>query len=204
MQTGGCSVELLQPTQEYERSYRDYIAELGDEERYPFPLDFDHTDFPALLRRLQALAEGKDLPAGYVPSSTFWLVETGELVGVSNLRHCLNQQLRHYGGHIGLGIRPSCRKRGLGKTLLGLTIEEAWRRGICEVHVHCYKGNDASAKMIQRSGGELHSEIAEVEPVKVVQRYILTATPDQLLNATETATAHPSYGADGDAAKGNS
>jgi hypothetical protein len=77
------SVELVRPSTKYESSYRAYIVELGDEERYPFPLDFDHKDFPALLRRLNDFEAGRNLPEGYVPSSTYWLVEHGELVGVS-------------------------------------------------------------------------------------------------------------------------
>ncbi len=163
---------LILPSPRYERSYRDYIAELGGEERYPFPLDFDHTDFSALLSRLESLAEGKDLPAGFVPSSTFWLLEAGELVGVSNLRHFLNSRLEHCGGHIGLGIRPSHRRKGLGSRLMGLTIEQASLRGISNIHIHCYKQNAASARIILENRGELQSEIREGNAV--VQRYILS------------------------------
>lgn len=38
-------MQLILPNREYEQSYREYILELGEEERYPFPLDFDHSDF---------------------------------------------------------------------------------------------------------------------------------------------------------------
>lgn len=166
---------LIPPTPALEASYRRYIAELGDAERYPFPLDFDHTDFPALLRRLDGLARGIGVPEGFVPSSTFWLVDDGELVGVSNLRHTLNDRIRHCGGHIGLGIRPSCRGRGLGSTLMRLTIDQARARGIGELHIHCHKHNEASARMIIANGGPLHSEITEGEPPEVVQRFVLPA-----------------------------
>jgi predicted acetyltransferase len=64
------SVELVRPSTKYESSYCSYIEELGDEERYPFPLDFDHKNFPALLRRLNDFEAGRNLPEGYVPSSS--------------------------------------------------------------------------------------------------------------------------------------
>jgi predicted acetyltransferase len=165
------TTELILPRPEFEASYFAYIRELGDEERYPFPLDFEHDDFAALLRRLNDFAAGTNLPAGFVPATTFWLVQGAELVGVSNLRHHLNDRLRHNGGHIGLGIRPSYRGRGLGNLLMALTIQEARRKGITQVHIHCHKSNTASAKMITRNGGVLDSEIAEAGSDEVIQRY---------------------------------
>lgn len=168
---------LVRPSLAYAASYQDYIRELGDEERYPYPLDFDHADFVALLVRLDDLEAGRNLPAGRVASSTYWLVESGALIGVSNLRHRLNDDLRRCGGHIGLGVRPSHRGRGMGSRLLSLTIQKAWQRGIDEVHIHCYKANKASASIIEANGGALHSEIEEGRPGQVVQRYVV-GTPD--------------------------
>jgi predicted acetyltransferase len=173
---------LIKPSLKYESSYRDYIREIGDEERYPFPLDFDHSDFSSLLDRLADFKAGRKLPAGYVASSTFWFVEDGEILGVSNLRHRLNEEIRRCGGHIGLGVRPSQRGRGLGTDLMSLTIQEAWKRGIDEVHIHCYKSNPASAKIIEANGGVLHSEIEEGASASVVQRFVVR-TPNHGFNS---------------------
>lgn len=170
------SFELIRPSEKYECSYRTYIQELGDEERYPFPLDFDHGDFPALIRRLSDFEIGRDLPEGYVPSTTYWLVENKELVGVSNLRHFLNERIFNAGGHIGLGIRPKARGRGLGNLLLSLTITEARKQGIGELHIHCHKHNTVSAKMIVANGGVLSSEFQSAEFSDIVQRFIVAAT----------------------------
>lgn len=173
MPDADASLSLILPCAEYEQSYREYIHELGDDERYPFPLDFDHEDFAALLGRLTDYAEGVGLPEGFVASSTFWLVDGSQLLGVSNLRHELNEMLREHGGHIGLGVRPSAQGRGLGKRLLALTIEEARRRGIAEVHVHCHKSNHASASMILANGGVLQSEGPYGRAGEIVQRYVI-------------------------------
>lgn len=164
-------MQLVLPTAALEASYRNYIHELGSEERYPFPLDFDHSNFAALLARLDEFRNGVNLPEGYVRSTTFWLVQEGELVGVSSLRHHLNERIRHVGGHIGLGIRPAWRGKGLGTSLLGLTLQQARQLGIAQVHVHCHKHNEASARMIRANGGLLESEIeADGE---LVQRYLI-------------------------------
>jgi predicted acetyltransferase len=139
--------------------------------RYPFPLDFDHDDFPKLLQRIQDFKYGVNLPEGWVPSTTYWLVEGKELVGVSNLRAFLNDKLRHVGGHIGLGVRPSMRGRGLGKLLLGLTMDEARKQGLTSLCVHCYKDNLPSARMIMAAGGVLDSEVHA--DGSIVQRYLI-------------------------------
>jgi len=85
----------------------------------------------------------------------------------------LNEQIQYCGGHIGLGIRPSKRGQNFGSRLLELTIQEAWKLGLTELHIHCYKSNLASAKVIQANNGRLHSEI-DVD--QVVQRYVVNKT----------------------------
>jgi predicted acetyltransferase len=180
---------LIKPNAEFESSYREYIRELGDEERYPFPLDFDHSEFSSLLARLADFEAGRSLPVDYVASSTYWLVEAGEILGVSNLRHTLNEEIRRCGGHIGLGIRPSQRGRGLGAELMSLTIQEAKKRGIDEVHIHCYKSNPASAKIIAANGGVLHSEIEEGVSANVVQRFVVRAPGNGLRSGAGNAGA---------------
>lgn len=162
---------LIAPQIDYKESYLSYIKELGTEERYPFPLDFDHTDFSAMLNKIEDFNQGINLPDGYVPSSTYWLVADGEILGVSNLRHYLNERIRQVGGHVGLGIRPSVRNQGLSKELLKLTLSKAKEKGIHEIHLHCYKQNIASARMIIACGGSLDSEI-KVEST-LVQRFII-------------------------------
>lgn len=164
-------MKLILPTKEYQQSYHTYIKELGDEERYPFPMDFDYRDFQKMLLKIDDFANGVNLPDGYVQSSTLWLVEAGELVGVTNIRHYLNKDIEYCGGHIGLGIRPSYRAKGYGNQLMKLSIEKLYDMGINTVHIHCYKDNIASAKAIISNGGILDSELTLDN--KVVQRYLV-------------------------------
>ena len=99
------------------------------------------------------------------------LVDGDQLVGVSNLRHKLNEDLKRAGGHIGLGIRPSRRGMGASRVLLSLTIAEARLMGIDCLHIHCHENNRASSAMIEGAGGEL-VDILSGDPG--VKRYIIT------------------------------
>ncbi|MGI5310259.1 GNAT family N-acetyltransferase [Rheinheimera sp. WS51] len=164
-------MELVTPSKQYQISYNHYITELANEERYPFPLDFDYSNFDALLQKLADFAAGYKLPDGYVPSTTLWLVEGHELLGVTNIRHYLNERIQHCGGHIGLGIRPAYRGKGLGKYLMQLSIQYLKQKGVAPIHIHCYRDNLASASCIISNSGVLESEIRVNN--HVVQRYIV-------------------------------
>lgn len=164
-------MKLVSPTVEYQESYIAYIEELGDEERYPFPLDFEYEDFASLLKKLDNYAIGSNIPKNMVPSSTFWLIQNNKIIGVTNLRHYLNKDIEHCGGHIGLGIRPSCRGKGIGNFLMAESIKKLNSMGVNDVHIHCYKDNLASSAMILANGGCLTSEFSEQN--KVIQRYVV-------------------------------
>jgi predicted acetyltransferase len=58
-------------------------------------------------------------------------------------------------GHIGYGIRPSARRRGLATWALGLMLDQARRLGLTQILIVCEAGNVASAKTIERHGGVL-------------------------------------------------
>jgi predicted acetyltransferase len=106
-----------------------------------------------ILEFYEALRKGLNLPKDYVPSSTFWLVEDGEFVGMGNLRHRLTDALLRFGGHIGYAIRPAKWGRGYGTLLLKLLLKEAVCLGIEEVLLTCDKANIASAKVMRKNGG---------------------------------------------------
>ena len=164
-------LSLVTPSVGFERSYRSYIDELGNTERYPFTLDLPADDFATYVDRLSNFSQGIDLPEGTVTNSTFWLTENNEIVGVSNLRHHMTDKLLLLGGHIGFGVRPSAQGRGIAKELLRLTLIEAAKLGIYEVLLICLKENESSARVIAANGGQLESEYAVPEYDGLLQRY---------------------------------
>jgi predicted acetyltransferase len=158
-------------------SYRALIREFTSqgEPLVPFPLSFAHDDFDAFVAKLEGCARGEGLPEGFVPHSTFWLVDidAGEVVGVSNLRHRLNDKLRVEGGHIGYGVRPSARRRGHATELLRRTLDRARAIGIDEALVTCSKDNNGSIGAILKCGGRFQSEEYIESRGQVVQRYLI-------------------------------
>ena len=164
---------LVAPAIAYKDSYRAFVAELAarGEEPIPFTLSMPHENFEAFVAELSGFERGIGIPADFVPHSAFWLVEGGEVVGVSSLRHRLTEKLREEGGHIGYGVRPSARGRGLGKAILALTLQEAARRGIGRALLTCAKENAASAAVIAANGGVLESEAWVERRGEVVQRW---------------------------------
>jgi predicted acetyltransferase len=157
-------------------SYRALVAEFTarGEALIPFPLTFDHADFGAFLAKLEDCSRGVGLPEGFVPHSTFWLVDDEEVVAVSNLRHRLTPSLRIEGGNIGYGVRPSARRRGHATALLRHTLVEARALGLNEVLLTCSRTNAGSVATILRCGGKFHSEELIAARGEVMQRYRIT------------------------------
>lgn len=119
----------------------------------------DYHDIDTYIKSLELKEEnGKN-----VPNSTFFCLDTERniFVGAVNIRHYLNEELMLGGGHIGDGIRPSERGKGLGTKMIALALEECDKLGIKEVLMCCDKDNIASAKTIIKNGGVLENEILE-------------------------------------------
>ena len=173
----GPSLVVEEPNVKREGSYRSLVQEFVDrgERLIPFVLELPNDDFPGLVGRLSAFSRGESLPEGFVPHSTLWLVrDDADIVGVSNFRHKLTDNLRREGGHIGYGIRPSVRGLGYATTLLAHTLARAEEMGLAEVLLTCAKANVASVRTIIRNGGVLISEEFIPERGEIVQRYTVS------------------------------
>ncbi len=106
---------------------------------------------------------------GMVPATYWWIVEGDCYRGAITLRHSLNDFLLQEGGHIGYGIRPSARGRGLASWALGEVLGEARNRGLPRVLLTCDDDNVASARTIERYGGSL--EDIRRTPAGLKRRY---------------------------------
>ncbi len=112
--------------------------------------------FAAWIARLRREADTSVPPApGRVHCTYWWIVEGDTVLGAIALRHRLNDFLLRAGGHIGYGIRPSARRRGLATWALGQVLIEARTRGLDRVLMTCADGNVPSARVIERHGGVL-------------------------------------------------
>ncbi len=73
-------------------------------------------------------------------------------------------------GHIGYGIKPSARGRGLATKQLELALEKAKELGIERALITCDRTNVASRQVILNNGGVADTPFME-ESGKVVERF---------------------------------
>ena len=90
-----------------------------------------------------------------VPARTFFLVRDTDrrIVGMINIRLCLNERLSHFGGHIGFSIRPTERGKGYNKINLYLGLKVCAAHGIGKVLMDADLDNPASWKTMEALGG---------------------------------------------------
>jgi len=110
------------------------------------------------------------VPNGFVTATTYFLVDTedksidennnrNKILGAVDIRHSLNDYLMKAGGHIGYGVRSSCRGNGYAKVALSLALEKCRELKIERVLVTCDDTNIASAKTIEACSGVLENII---------------------------------------------
>jgi len=100
---------------------------------------------------------GRLLARDGVDGTLRWIVEDGRVLGAIALRHKPNAF-----GHIGYGVRPSARRRGLASWALGEMLGKARTLGLDRVLIVCAEDNVASARTIEQNGGVLE-DIRETE-----------------------------------------
>ncbi|MGX6600587.1 GNAT family N-acetyltransferase [Micromonosporaceae bacterium Da 78-11] len=120
--------------------------------------DVDSPDgFATWVRRVNRLTH----PAGdpcppEKHASPRWIVEDGRVLGGISLRHTFDNDL----GHIGYGVRPTARRRGLAGWALGeMLVEARAALGVDRVLLPCLADNLASAHTIESRGGVLEAVV---------------------------------------------
>ncbi len=163
-------LKLVKLSKEYEPQLIDMMSEwiaMG-EKIVPYAIrKNDYRDFEYYLNNLDI----KEEIDGKVPDSTFFCLDEEQniFVGAVNIRMYLTESMLLNGGHIGDGVRPSQRRKGIATKMIGLALEECRKLGIDRVLMVCDKENIGSAKSIMNNGGVLENEI-EVDGV-LEQRY---------------------------------
>jgi predicted acetyltransferase len=164
--------ELVAPTTRLHSAWLDAHAEWG-----PGP----HEDGFGL-----APTDEVDSPAGFAAwvarladqsdqATCRWIVEGDRVLGGIALRHELNDYVQR-AGHVGFGIRPTARRRGLAAWALGRMLDEARALHVDRVLVVCATRNVASAKTIERCGG-VFEEVRDTEDGPVRRYWITVGEP---------------------------
>ena len=112
-------MKLIEPTTEYSRQIRAYRKEFLD--------SGDSMDGTDGLRRIEdpekwierckMFKDPDTVPDGLVPATQYIFVreDDDKIVGMIQIRHCFNDFLEKFAGHIGYSVAPSERRKGYGK-----------------------------------------------------------------------------------------
>ncbi len=153
-------MELIQPTRTFIDSYRTALAEFEQHGISGFWHSFGPIDDPVeYLQQITNCAHRCGTNSGRVPASIYWLVDDGEFIGHTSIRHELNAALEQHGGHIGYAIRPTKHRQGYGTAILKLALPMARSLGIQRALLTCADDNFASRKIIEHSGGIFADEV---------------------------------------------
>lgn len=154
------NLKLVKASVQYQQQINEMMEEWCNynEEIVPYAIRrLDYKDFENYCKELEI----KDDRSGLVPDSTFFCLdeERNIMVGAVNIRHYLNEALLLNGGHMGDGVRPSERRKGIATKMIALALEECRKLGIKKVLMVCDKENVGSAKSIIKNGGILENEV---------------------------------------------
>ena len=146
-----------------EAAYQAAQAELAVDD-FPFGFMEPGTTFAEHVQRTIDHRYGRGLPPGFVESSFLVADVGGSIVGRSSIRHVLNDELAHHGGHIGYAVRPGFRRRGYATEILRQSLVIIRSYGVERVLVTCNDDNVASAAVIEACGGVLERVVAPTGP----------------------------------------
>lgn len=164
-------LKLVKLEEKYRKELTDMMDEwLMVEKKFsPFAIrKNDHHNFKHYLENL----ENKIDADGMVPESVYFCLdeERNRFVGAICIRHHLADELLFTGGHIGYGVRPTDRRKGIASEMLRQALQICKTMGIDRVLLTCDKDNIGSARTILNNGGVLENEVINEEGI-LEQRY---------------------------------
>ena len=112
-----------------------------------------------------------------VPATQFILVREidDKLVGMIQVRHCFNNYLEKYAGHIGYSVRPDERRRGYATEMLMRALVFCREKlDLEKVLVTCLRENEGSRRTILRCGGVYECTVHEPNENVELERYWIT------------------------------
>ena len=166
---------LTRPSSEYAgqiKEYRQEFLDAGDSMDGCGPLR-RYEDPEEYIKVCKEYEDPKKVPSNLVPATQFFFVRRldNKLVGMIQVRHCFNEYLEKYAGHIGYSVRPSERRRGYAKKMLKAALPFCREIGLDRVLVSCIDGNIGSEKTILANGGVYESTVHEPNEDRNLKRF---------------------------------
>lgn len=164
--------KLVELTKDLKQQFMDYIKEWHQNNQQPIPSATSLSDrsFEELLDNLDFEKSDGVYEKGLVPATLYCLVDNNNRIyGCIHVRHELNDFLTNFGGHVGYGVRPSERGKGIAVTMFDMLRPRLKELRINKALLTCDKTNIASAKTIVKCGGRLENEVPKEDGI--TQRY---------------------------------
>ena len=110
-------------------------------------------DYGEWLTQVTRNADPAQVSPDWVLTDTFFAVDgAGEIVGIIDLRHTLNDFLRDF-GHCGFSVRPDMRRQGCASEMLRQVLKIAAAAGMETVQLSAEADNLPSLCVIRKNGG---------------------------------------------------
>ena len=166
---------LIRPTEEYASQIAEYRKEFleadnsmdgcGPLRRFEDPLEY--------IKTCKEYEDPETVPSHLVPATQWLFVRKsdGKLVGMLQVRHCFNEYLEKYAGHIGYSVRPCERRKGYAKKMLKMALPFCREIGLEKVLISCIDGNVGSEKTILANGGVYESTVLEPNTNRYLKRF---------------------------------
>ena len=170
------NLRLIAPVKSDESEFNDMMREWSsaDENIYPAVFTRYKPSFDDFLTHLNKCRSSTGLAENVVPNTTLILRDdAGRIYGGVTIRHYLNAHLNNYGGHIGMGIRPSERGKGYELHMFRLAVIRARELGISKLLITYEKDNLIMDEIMCAVGALYDSTVYSESVEKEIDRYWL-------------------------------
>lgn len=121
------------------------------------------SDYRKWLEKENNYSQGKNLPNGWVPATTYFLYIDEIPVGYGRIRHSSSDYLENVvgAGNLGYAISKQYRGKGYGNILFKELLNKCEEFGYSEIKLFPYKNNEATVKIMLKNGGKIIGEFKE-------------------------------------------
>ena len=168
-------MKLVLPTPEYadaiEAFRQEFIMYGGDSDGM---MSLIRLGVDGWFKQIESCKKQETCPPVWVPTTQFIYVREsdGKMVGAIQVRHCFNEFLEKYAGHIGYSVCPTERRKGYASQMLHDVLPYCKNElGLDRVLVCCLSDNEASRKTILKNGGVYDGTVFEPQKQVYLERY---------------------------------
>ncbi len=133
-------------------------------------------DAQAWIEHSRNMMKAEYVKEPHVESTEFIYVRESDrrIIGTTQVRRRLNEDLLISAGNIGYSIRPSERRNGYGKRMLASALDYCRWLQLEKVLVTCSEDNEASRRTILANGGVYENTLFDEEDGDNIERYWIT------------------------------